>query len=227
MKRTTNSTKNKVRDVIVNSPEKRQLGGFGPPDAILAMQRAAGNRATSELLRCALDSHATPIARQRDKAGEAHTLGGNAARASDLPAVVQEAIRSSGQPLDAQTRAFMQSRFGNDFAHVRVHTGDKAAASARSLGAAAYTLGSDIVFASGKYAPHTTSGRRLIAHEIAHVLQQGRPEAPRVASEGLLDRMPTGRPRTRYKTLLRRKSPVPAPRVSPESQAPTRTNIVD
>jgi Domain of unknown function (DUF4157) len=92
-----------------------------------------------------------------------------------------------GSPLEAQTRAFMQSRFGNDFAHVRVHTGDKAAASARSVGATAYTLGSDIVFASGKYAPHTTSGRRLIAHEIAHVVQQGRPEAPRVASEGLLE----------------------------------------
>ena len=187
MKRTTHSTKNNVRDVIVNSPAKRQFGGFGPPDAILAMQRAAGNRATSELLRCALDSHAAPIARQRDNAGEAHTLGGNAAHPSDLPAVVQEAIGSPGQPLDAQTRAFMQSRFGNDFAHVRVHTGDKAAASARSVSAAAYTLGSDIVFASGKYAPHTTSGRRLIAHEIAHVVQQGRPEAPRVASEGLLE----------------------------------------
>jgi Domain of unknown function (DUF4157) len=106
---------------------------------------------------------------------------------SALPPIVHEAIGSSGQPLDAQTRAFMQSRFGNNFVHVRVHTGDKAAASASSVGASAYTLGSDIVFGSGKYAPHTTSGRRLIAHEIAHVVQQGRPEAPRVANEDLLE----------------------------------------
>ena len=66
-------------------------------------------------------------------------------------------------------------------------TGGKAGASASSLDAAAYTLGSDIVFASGRYAPHTTSGRRLIAHEIAHVVQQGGPEAPRTANEALLE----------------------------------------
>ena len=81
----------------------------------------------------------------------------------------------------------MQLRFGNEFSHVRVHTGGKAGASASSLDAAAYTLGSDIVFASGRYAPHTTSGRRLIAHEIAHVVQQGGPEAPRTANEALLE----------------------------------------
>ena len=151
------------------------------------MQRAAGNRATSELLKCALESHATPIGSQKDNVREAHSLAGHTASPSDLPPIVQEAIRSPGQSLDAQTRAFMQFRFGNDFAHVRVHTGDKATASANAIGASAYTLGSDIVFASGKYAPHKTSGRRLIAHEIAHVVQQGRPEAPRVANEGLLE----------------------------------------
>ena len=176
MKRTAHSTKNNVNDVIINSPAKRQLGGYGPPDAILAMQRTAGNGATSELLRFALQSQATPIGSQKHNAHSA-----------DLPAIVQETIRSPGQPLDAQTLAFMQSRFRNDLAHVRVHTGDKAAASATSVDAAAYAVGSDIVFASGKYAPHTTSGRRLIAHEIAHVVQQGRPEAPRVANEGLLE----------------------------------------
>jgi Domain of unknown function (DUF4157) len=113
----------------------------GPPDAILAVQRAAGNRATSELLRCALKSHANPIGSQKYNARRAHTSAGNVARRSDLPPIVQEAIRSSGQPLEAQTRAFMQSRFGNNFAHVRLHTGDKAAASASSVGASAYTLG--------------------------------------------------------------------------------------
>ena len=124
----THSTKSNVNGVITNSPAKpaRQLGGYGPPDAILAMQRAAGNRATSGLLRCALESHATPIGSQKHNVREAHTSTGHAASPSDLPPIVQEAIRSPGQPLDAQTRAFMQFRFGNEFAHVRVHTGDKA-----------------------------------------------------------------------------------------------------
>ena len=185
----THSAKSNVDGVIPNSPAKpaRQLGGYGPSEAILAMQRAAGNRATSRLLRCALEPHANSIGSQKPNARGTHTSTGHAARPSDLPPIVQEAIRSPGQPLDAQTRAFMQLRFGNEFAHVRVHTGDKAAASASSVGASAYTLGSDIVFASGKYAPQTTSGRRLIAHEIAHVVQQGGPEAPRTANEALLE----------------------------------------
>jgi hypothetical protein len=174
---------------MTNSPAKpaRQLAGYGPPDAILAMQRAAGNCATSGFLRRALESQVNPLGRQQYNLRKSDTSVAHDARPSDPPPMVHEAISSSGQPLDAQTRAFMQSRFANNFAHVRVHTGDKAAASASSVGASAYTLGSDIVFGSGKYAPHRASGRRLIAHEIAHVVQQSRPETPRVANEALLE----------------------------------------
>lgn len=76
-----------------------------------------------------------------------------------------------GQPLPGSVRAFLEPRFGYDFSGVRIHTDAKAAESARAVSALAYTLGQDIVFASGQYAPHTTSGQRLLAHELTHVVQ--------------------------------------------------------
>jgi len=66
----------------------------------------------------------------------------------------------------------MERGFGHDFSAVRVHIGEAAGRSARALGAVAYTLGSDVVFSSGRYAPYTVRGRRLLAHELAHVVQQ-------------------------------------------------------
>ncbi|MCK9621371.1 MAG: DUF4157 domain-containing protein [Methylobacter sp.] len=90
---------------------------------------------------------------------------------NELPHVTSVA-RSGGQPLDAGTRAFMESRFGFDFSQVRVHTDSSSAEAAGSVNARAYTLGSDVVFASGQYSPATDSGRRLLAHELTHVVQQ-------------------------------------------------------
>jgi proteasome lid subunit RPN8/RPN11 len=80
--------------------------------------------------------------------------------------------RGAGRPLDDATRSHMESRFGRDFGSVRVHTGEAAAAAARSVDAAAFTLGRDVMFGAGRYAPHTAGGRRLVAHELAHVIQQ-------------------------------------------------------
>lgn len=85
---------------------------------------------------------------------------------------VESVVRSSGRPLDAATRRYMESRIGFDFSKVRVHTDERAAASARALGAQAYTVGSSVVFGAGSYAPQTTKGRRLLAHELTHVVQQ-------------------------------------------------------
>jgi hypothetical protein len=92
---------------------------------------------------------------------------------SEAPAVVHEVLNSPGQPLDATTRDFMEPRFGHDFSQVRVHSGAVAAQSTREVSANAYTVGRNIVFASGQYAPHTADGRKLIAHELTHVIQQG------------------------------------------------------
>jgi hypothetical protein len=79
---------------------------------------------------------------------------------------------SSGSPLDARLRSEMEWHFGHDFAHVRVHDGVHAAQAAEAVGARAFTVGLDIVFGAGRFAPGMQSGRRLIAHELTHVVQQ-------------------------------------------------------
>jgi len=95
--------------------------------------------------------------------------------AAEAPSSVHEVLRSPGQPLDSTTRSFMEPRFGHDFSDVRVHTGSAAAESARAVGATAYTVGRDIVFSGG-----TGPDRRaLLAHELAHVLQQTQRRSPR------------------------------------------------
>lgn len=89
-----------------------------------------------------------------------------------VPRIVNQVLQSTGQPLDVQTRALMEPRFGHDFSNVRVHTDSRASESAHSVNALAYTIGTDVVFARQQYAPQTTRGLSLIAHELAHVVQQ-------------------------------------------------------
>jgi hypothetical protein len=92
---------------------------------------------------------------------------------SAMLSIVHDVLRSSGRPLDTVTRTFMEGGFGHDFSRVRVHTDGKAAESARAVGAAAYTIGRDVVFGTEQYQPETRVGRRLLAHELTHVAQQG------------------------------------------------------
>jgi len=101
------------------------------------------------------------------------------APAREAPGLVDDVLQSAGQPLDSATRAFFEPRFGHDFSQVRVHVDERAANSATAVGALAYTVGSpsgggDVVFARGRYEPESDSGRRLLAHELVHVIQQGR-----------------------------------------------------
>jgi hypothetical protein len=97
---------------------------------------------------------------------------GPQAAAGEAPEMVHHALRSPGRPLDAETRAHFEPRFGHDFSRVRIHSDASAAASARSVDARAYTFGSDIVFAAGEFSPGTSAGQRLLAHELAHTVQQ-------------------------------------------------------
>jgi Domain of unknown function (DUF4157) len=108
------------------------------------------------------------------------------------PPIVDKVLGSPGQPLDAETRAFMEPRFGHDFTKVRIHSGPAAERSARDLNAAAYTVGPDIVFSEGRYAPHTSTGRHLLAHELTHVVQQSGSEgaSPVTAGRSQLFRKP-------------------------------------
>ncbi|MBN2385425.1 MAG: DUF4157 domain-containing protein [Anaerolineales bacterium] len=130
--------------------------------------------------------------------GVRHDFSRLAERSPDLsgeaPGGVQAALQSPGQPLEADTRAFLEPRFGQDLSRVRIHADARAARSAGALNALAYTVGRDIVFSAGQYRPDTLAGRKLLAHELAHVLQQGgavfQPgrRLPLAAAEGPLER---------------------------------------
>lgn len=93
--------------------------------------------------------------------------------AAGVVAEVRQALATPGQPLDPSTREQMQGRLTWDFGAVRIHSGERAARSARGLGAAAYTVGSQIVLGPGHPGLSTPGGQRLLAHELAHVVQQG------------------------------------------------------
>jgi hypothetical protein len=99
-------------------------------------------------------------------------VGEGGVPADPIAAAVGAALRSPGRPLDPATRAYFEPRFGHDFSRVRIHADAPASASAHALAAQAYTIGSDIVLAAGGPAPASAAERRLLAHELAHVVQQ-------------------------------------------------------
>jgi len=128
------------------------------------VQRDYGNRASQQLVMQALQRQALP--------------------SSDGPSTELDLIPpGGGQPLDASARAPLEQHFQADLGDVRVHTGPEAAESATSLDALAYTSGRDIYFAPGMYAPASGSGRRLLAHEVAHVVQQSSGKEPAIATK--------------------------------------------
>lgn len=84
-----------------------------------------------------------------------------------------DSLRGGGRPLPESSRAFFEPRFGVDFSNVRVHTDAQAAGIARSINARAFTVGKDVAFGGGQYSPETIEGKKLLAHELTHTLQQG------------------------------------------------------
>lgn len=120
-----------------------------------------------------------------DAGGHPATDEGNAAErpagGRGVPRLVQEVLGTPGGPLDPAARAFAEARFGQDFGHVRIHADDRAAASARAVDAHAYTVGHHVVFGAGRYAPETPEGRWLLAHELAHTVQQQGAPSPLMA----------------------------------------------
>jgi hypothetical protein len=102
---------------------------------------------------------------------------GALAFAEEAPAIVHEVLRTPGNQLDAPTRAYFEPRFRRDFADVRIHNDARAASSARQVGALAYTVGQHVVVDPARYRPGTVEGRRLLAHELAHTVQQSVPSS--------------------------------------------------
>ena len=150
------------------TPAGARAGNDGREGLSRYLQRTVGNQAVQRLLNSG-----------DDEAGRV-PMGVKAS------SVAGRAFASPGRPLDESSRAAMEPLFEHDFSNVRVHTGSAAAASASAVNARAYTLGRHIFFRDGQYAPHTVPGRRLLAHELTHVVQQDRARsagAARPASE--------------------------------------------
>ena len=102
-------------------------------------------------------------------------MGGTLARDEEVPTIVHDVLRAAGNPLDASARAYFEPRFRRDFADVRIHDDERSARSARQVGALAYTVGHHVVVDSARYRPGTFEGRRLLAHELVHTVQQSVP----------------------------------------------------
>ena len=150
-----------MEDQIVEAPEKK-MGEVKPPSANI--QRKNALEEGEELQRkCAACEEETPVQMKSEVP---------AGPGAEAPPIVRNAINSTGHPLDKGAKSFFETRFGHDFSNVRIHAGSLATESAKSINATAYTHKNDIVFGSGQYQPETVSGKKLLAHELTHVVQQ-------------------------------------------------------
>jgi hypothetical protein len=141
---------------VMRMPDSAQVGGG---------RRCACGGITDETGEC-------PACRAQRLARRELMRKSDAAGGQEAPPSVDATLRGAGQPLEAGARRFMEAQFGQDFGSVRVHTGELAGQSAQEVGAHAYTVGQNIVFGQGRYAPGTSAGKQLLAHELAHVVQQ-------------------------------------------------------
>jgi hypothetical protein len=135
-----------------------------PASAVQRKCTSCEGEEEEKIQRKPLASTITPLV-QRSPSGS--TLDASSSEESRI-----NSIRGGGQSLSESARTFFEPRFGTDFSHVRVHTDSNAAESARGVNALAYTVGRGVVFGAGQYAPGTASGKRLLAHELTHVVQQ-------------------------------------------------------
>ncbi|MEQ1517588.1 MAG: DUF4157 domain-containing protein, partial [Usitatibacteraceae bacterium] len=156
-----------------------------------------------------------------------------------VPPSVDLVLSNAGKPLDAVIQQDMGQRFGHDFSQVRIHTDTAAEKSARDVDASAYTVGHNIVFNTGQFAPMTQEGRRLIAHELAHVVQQTGASARGELPSGILQRKPQSEAPLIQPNLdlvplqgsidtpsisIAADTPETAPAPQPNSRQPLRTN---
>lgn len=139
-----------------------------------ALMSASGGRLLQRKCACGKNNAGGGACGACDREGKAlrRRAAGALRDAEHTPDSVHEVLNSTGSPLAPATRGLFETRFGHDFSRVRVHTDARAAASARAVNAFAYTVGQQIAFDAGQYAPETPAGRNLLAHELAHTVQQ-------------------------------------------------------
>jgi bacterioferritin-associated ferredoxin len=148
------------------------------------VQKTHGNRASQQIImrspilqrQCACGGTCAKCQEEEQRALQRSSAAPAPAEFDGIPA-------THGTPLDPVARQPLEAHFGADLADVRVHTEPEAAESAAKLDALAYTSGRDIYFAAGMYAPSSSGGRRLLAHEVAHVMQQSSGLEPTIATK--------------------------------------------
>jgi len=144
----------------------------------LAIQRTCSKREeersghSSAIQRTCSERADESYPRPAEETIHANAMPGRTPEVTRDPGARIDGLLAGGRPLPESVRAFFEPRFGHDFRRVRIHTDEGASESARALNARAYTLGRHIVFARGEYASETAAGRRLLAHELAHTVQQ-------------------------------------------------------
>jgi hypothetical protein len=157
----------KLRVGAVNDPLEREADAAADRVMRMADPRVSLSAAPTLSRKCAACE---------EEGKEEHPLRREAAAggidAAVAPPIVHDVLNSPGHPLDPATHDFMAGRFGADFSDVRIHTDAQSARSAAAVGARAYTVGRDVVFGAGQYDPSGDSGRHLLAHELAHTIQQ-------------------------------------------------------
>jgi len=181
--------------MLLGKERSRQPSAFQPGKDLAVLQKTYGNQSVLRMQQgvlqrkcaCGNSAGAARTCTKCHQKKETHLSVQRKATQSEstngVPSIVHEVLGSSGQSLNAETNNFMESRFGRSFDDVQIHDGVKANESARALNALAYTVGNHIVFGAGQYAPQTTSGRKLLAHELTHVVQQS--QAPTSAVQPL------------------------------------------
>lgn len=166
------------RGVSISRCPRTDTSSFptAPAEHLLMLQRSIGNRAAERLLKSGTFRTKLTIGQPNDVYEQ------EADRVADLVMTMREgtavndsslpSLREGGEPLGKSERAFFEPPFGHNFTGVRLHNNTGAMQLARALNAQAFTVGQDIFFGAGAYNPASSAGRRLIAHELAHVVQQ-------------------------------------------------------
>jgi hypothetical protein len=216
-----------ARHSAVAPARGRTSGLIGRERSLLRVQSAAGNHAVQRVMQRKLAVNrpgdryeqkadriagqvmamVAPCAACRGPVQVQRLAGGVSSEAAIAPASVDRELSSLGSPLEPALRQDMEQRFGADFGDVRTHSGPAAAQSAQDVNAHAYTVGRDIVFDQGAFAPHTGEGRRLIAHELAHVVQQSAAPTSGVSrspvAQGVVQRAPAKGTLADYEKLVK------------------------
>jgi hypothetical protein len=159
-----------LQRTVGNQAVLRMLGRSGEPQSRIAplgvgliLQR-----------KCACGGSATECesCKEKQEQGTLQRRATGVSAAGEAPPIVHQVLRSPGQPLEPGARRFFEPRFGHDFSQVRIHADETAAKSARAVDALAYAVKHHVVFGTGQYAPGSSAGQRLLAHELTHVVQQ-------------------------------------------------------